>query len=129
MIRFQWKYALATLIIFVVEVLIATVFKNWFFVRAYLGDVIVVMLIYTFVLSFFEIENKKLLIAGIFLFSVFIEVLQYFEIADILGFKPGSWQHIVLGSSFSWWDILCYAVGCVVLLLLLQKRAKSESIP
>ncbi len=107
-----------TLLIFVVEVLIATVFKNLFFIRAYLGDVLVVMLIYTFILSFFNIQNRIKLLVGIFIFSVFIEVLQYFKTADLLGFKEGSIPHIVLGNSFSWIDIICYAVGCILLLLI-----------
>ena len=64
--RFDLKYFLLTIFIFIVEVLIATVFKDIFFVRAFLGDVIVVMLIYTFILSFFIIQNKPTLIAGIF---------------------------------------------------------------
>lgn len=114
--RFSLKYLFATIAIFLVEVAIATVFKHIFFVRAYLGDVIVVALIYTFILSFFDASApliKTKLIAGIFIFSVFIEVLQYFKAADLLGFKQGSIPYIVLGNSFSWIDILCYAVGCL----------------
>lgn len=98
--RFDLKYFLLTIFIFIVEVLIATVFKDIFFVRAFLGDVIVVMLIYTFILSFFIIQNKPALIAGIFLFPVVIEVSQYFKTADLPGFKPGSVAAIVLGNIF-----------------------------
>lgn len=104
-----------TLVIFAVEVLIATVFKSWFFVRAYLGDVFVVMLVYTFILTFFEVKNKSKLILGVFIFAVSIEVLQYFKTADVLGFKEGSIPHIMLGNSFSWVDILCYAAGCLLI--------------
>ena len=118
--RFSLNYFLASLFIFLIEVAIATLFKHIFFVRAYLGDVIVVVLIYTFVLSFFQIKNKTALIAGIFIFSVFIEVLQYFKTADLLGFKEGSIPHIVLGNSFSWVDILCYAVGCWLIFLVIK---------
>lgn len=109
-----------------VEVLIATVFKHWFFVRAYLGDVIVVLLIYTFILSFFEVKNKSILILGIFIFSVLIETLQYLGIAEYLQLKPGSIAHIVVGSSFSWIDILCYAAGCLLLWLLPKKEPATK---
>ena len=109
-----------------VEVLIATVFKHWFFVRAYLGDVIVVLLIYTFILSFFEVKNKSILILGIFIFSVLIETLQYLGIAEYLQLKPGSIAHIVVGSSFSWIDILCYAAGCLLLSLLPKKEPATK---
>ncbi len=113
--KFNLKLFLLTILIFIIEVAIATVFKDIFFVRAYLGDVLVVMLIYTFVLSFFEIKNKTKLIVGIFIFSAFIEVLQYFKIADLIGLKKGSIPYIMLGNSFSWMDILCYGVGCFLI--------------
>ena len=118
MMKFNLKYLLLSTVIFLVEVSIATIFKDIVFVRSYLGDVLVVMLIYTLILSFFEIENRTKLIIGIFIFSVFVEVLQYFKIADILGLKPGSIAAIVVGNSFSWIDILCYAVGSVILYLI-----------
>lgn len=115
--RFAIRYFLLTIVLFMVEVLIATTFKDLFFVRAYLGDVIVVMLLYTLILSFFKIENRTKVIIGIFIFSVTVEVLQYFKIADLLNLKPGSIAAIVVGNSFSWIDILCYGVGCIILYL------------
>lgn len=115
--KFNLKYFIATLIIFLIEVAIATVFNGNVFVRAYLGDVIVVILIYTFILSFFEIKNKTVLVLGVFIFSVIIEVLQYLGIAEFLNLKPGSIAHIVVGSSFSWLDILSYFAGGVLILI------------
>ena len=111
--KFNLYYFIATIILFITEVLIANVFKDLFFVRAYLGDVLVTILIYTFVKSFFNISTGKLLI-GVFIFSVFIEVLQYFNIADVLGLKRGSIAYIVVGNSFSWIDIICYGAGCLI---------------
>ena len=111
--KFNLYYFIATIILFITEVLIATVFKDLFFVRAYLGDVLVTILLYTFVKIFFNISPGKLLI-GVFIFSVFIEVLQYFYIADLLGLKRGSIAYIVVGNSFSWIDIICYGAGCLI---------------
>jgi len=118
--KFNLKYFSATIFIFLIEVLIATKLKNQFFIRAYLGDVIVVLLIYSFVLSFFEIKSKTILLAGIFIFSCIIEFAQYLGITEMLRLKPGSIAHIVVGSSFSWWDILCYFAGCFILLLFIK---------
>lgn len=112
------KYFLLSILLFFIEVLIATIFKDIVFVRSYLGDVIVVILIYTLVLTFFKVENRTKLITGIFIFSVIVEVLQYFKIADVLGLKPGSIPAIVVGNSFSWIDILCYAAGCTIIFLI-----------
>ncbi|GAA5091273.1 hypothetical protein GCM10023210_18460 [Chryseobacterium ginsengisoli] len=119
-LKFSLKYFLLTITIFLVEVLIATKLKHIFFVRAYLGDVIVVILIYTFIKSFFKIENNEKLILGILIFSFLVEFAQYFNIAEKLGFREGSLMYIVIGNSFSWIDILCYAVGCLLLFLFVK---------
>lgn len=117
--KFNLKYFLLTFLIFFIEVLIATKFKNNFFIRAYLGDIIVVILIFTFFKSFTKINDQKLIL-GIFLFSCLAEFAQFFNIAEKLGFQPGSVMYIVIGNSFSWIDILCYAVGCVLLYIYTQ---------
>jgi len=126
--KFNLKYFLLSIFIFLVEVLIATVLKNQFFIRAYLGDVIVVMLLYTLVKSFF-ITNDTKLILGIFAFSCLIEFAQFFNIAEKLGFQPGSLMYIVIGNSFSWIDILCYGVGCLILYLLVKISSKQKESP
>lgn len=120
-LKFKPKYLLLTILIFLVEVLIATVLKNNFFIRAYLGDVIVVILLYTFVKSFFTVNDTKLIL-GIFAFSCVVEFAQYFTIAEKLGFQPGSLMYIVIGNSFSWVDIACYAAGCLLLYLLVKLK-------
>lgn len=113
-IQFNTKCFLIAVFIFAIEVLIATVWTDIFFVRAYLGDVIVVMLMYYFILAFVKTEKTKLIIT-IFIFACIIEFTQYFHFAEILGFKKNKIMMIVLGNSFSWIDILCYAVGCLVI--------------
>jgi len=118
-LQFSLKYLLLTVLIFLVEVLIATKLSHIFFVRAYLGDVIVVMLLYTFVKSFVKVNNEKLIL-GILIFSFLIEFAQYFNIAEKLGFRPGSLMYIVIGNSFSWIDNLCYAAGCLLLYLIIK---------
>jgi len=123
--KFNLKYSLLTIFIFLVEVLIATVLKDQFFIRAYLGDVIVVMLLYTLVKSFFIINDTKLIL-GIFAFSCLIEFAQFFNIAEKLGFQPGSLMYIVIGNSFSWIDILCYGVGCLILYFLIKIKFNQQ---
>ncbi|WP_336686809.1 DUF2809 domain-containing protein [Chryseobacterium bernardetii] len=123
--QFSLKYLLISVFIFLIEVLIATELKDIFFVRAYLGDVIVVMLLYTLIKSFFRVNNEKLIL-GILIFSCLVELAQYFNIAEKLGFREGSLMYIVIGNSFSWIDILCYVAGCLLLYLFI-KVTKEES--
>ncbi|REC80474.1 DUF2809 domain-containing protein [Chryseobacterium elymi] len=124
--KFSPTYLLLTIFIFLTEVLIATKLADIFFVRAYLGDVIVVMLLYTFVKTFVKINDEKLIL-GILIFSCIVEFAQYFMVAEKLGFRPGSLMYIVIGNSFSWIDILCYAAGCLLLFLGLKfTQSKKE---
>ncbi|WP_300673338.1 DUF2809 domain-containing protein [Soonwooa sp.] len=116
-LKFNFKNLIIAIIIFVIEVLIATTFKDIFFVRAYLGDVLVVMLMYYFVKAFVEVNNTKLIIA-LLIFSCIVEFLQYFHFAEVLGFKDNKIMMIVLGNSFSWIDILCYLAGGLILYLI-----------
>ena len=115
--KFDYKSLLIAIFIFIVEVLIATKLKNIFFVRAYLGDVFVVMLMYYFITAFFDFNSKKLIV-GIFIFSCLIEFAQYFHFGELMGFKDNRIVMIMLGNSFSWLDILCYFAGCVILYLI-----------
>ena len=108
---FNYKYFLTTIFLFLAEASIATIFKDIIWLRAYFGDVLVVILIYTFILTFLEIKNKTPLNIGIFLFACVIEFAQYFHFAEWFGLKDNTIAMIVLGNSFSLIDILCYAMG------------------
>lgn len=114
--KFYYKSFLIAIFIFAVEVLIATELKNIFFVRAYLGDVFVVMLMYYFIKAFFDFNPTKLIV-WIFIFSCLIEFAQYFHFGELLGFKDNRIVMIMLGNSFSLIDILCYFAGCAVIFL------------
>lgn len=106
------KYLAAFLILFAAEVLIA-LFVHDGFVRPYLGDVLVVILLYFFVRIIIP-EGIRLLPLYIFLFAAVIEVLQYFDFVDLIGLGGNRIARIILGTTFSFADILCYAVGCLL---------------
>lgn len=112
--KFNYKNLIISVILFIIEVLIATTFKDIFLVRAYLGDVLVVLLMYYFIKAFMDINPKQLIIALV-LFSCTLEVLQYFHFAELLGLKNNKIAMIVLGNSFSGIDILCYFAGGIIL--------------
>ena len=93
-----------------VEILIA-LFVHDGFIRPFVGDVIVVAVIYYFIRIFFPVDIKYLLLY-IFIFSVVVELTQLIGLTQIA--SGGSrFLQILAGTSFSIWDILCYAIGCV----------------
>ena len=105
-------YLIAFLTLVAVEVLIA-LFVHDGFVRPYVGDVIVVMVIFCFVRIF--IPNKvPLLPLYVFLFSLAVEIGQYFDFVALLGLEQNRFLSVLLGRTFSLSDILCYAVGCAI---------------
>lgn len=106
-------YLAVTVLLFVVELLIA-LFVHDNFIRPYVGDVLVVVLLYTFVRIFIP-QGGRLLPLYIFLFAAGVEVLQYFRIAEVLGLSDHRVLSVVIGSVFDVKDIVCYGVGCALL--------------
>ena len=106
-------YLVAVIILFVIELIIA-LYVHDNFIRPYVGDILVVILIYTF-LRIFIPEKIKLLPLYIFIFAAGVEILQYFEIVKILGLQDNAFFRTLIGSVFDIKDIVCYGVGCVIL--------------
>lgn len=116
MFSFNLKYFFFASVIFIVEVLIALFVRDKF-IRPYFGDYLVVILIYCAIRSFIKISPVKLSIS-VFLFACFIEVLQYFKIADSLGLSGNEIAKTVIGYGFEWWDIIAYTLGVATVLVL-----------
>ncbi len=114
MFKFHPRYFYATVLLFLIEVFIG-VFIHDSFIRPFGGDVLVVILIYCFVKSFWKIR-PNVAITGVFIFACIVEWLQYLNIIDILGIRQYKLLVIILGSSFDWNDILAYATGSAILL-------------
>lgn len=88
-------YIISFLVIFCIEVLIALyVCDN--FVRPYIGDVLVVVLVYSFVRIFLPTGIPRMPFY-VFLFACFIEVMQYFQLVETLGITNRA-AKIILGS-------------------------------
>lgn len=95
--------------LFLIEILIAR-FVNDAFIRPYLGDFLVVILIYSFLMSISSISVLKGL-ALVLAFAFSIEFLQLVDIVHLLQQQPSRLLTIILGSSFSGWDLLAYSLG------------------
>lgn len=122
LIRFNRQYFILTVILFIVEVLIA-MYLNDRIIRPYIGDVLVVMLIYCFVRSFVNTPVLPTAI-GTLLFAYLIEVLQYIHIVQIIGLQDYSLARTVMGTSFEWIDMLAYTVGIAIVLLIERKKIR-----
>ena len=108
-------YIIATVVIFITEFLIA-LYVHDDIIRPYVGDVLVTLLLCTLVRSVYIKPIPKLWL-WVFAFSIFVEVTQYFHLADLLGIKNRVIRTI-MGTDFAFMDIVCYFVGCLAFFLI-----------
>ncbi len=113
-IVFNKFYFSAALLFFIIEVFIALFIKDKF-VRPYVGDYLVVILLYCFLKSFW---NGVPAIAGVvvLLFSFMVEVGQYFQLVKRLGLHDSPLARTVIGTGFDWGDMLAYILGFLTIL-------------
>lgn len=116
-------YAFTFIILAIIEVLIA-LFVRDNFIRPYVGDMLVVILIYCFIRIFIP-DKLKFLPLYVFIFALVVEISQYFNLIDTLGLSESYLAQCILGSSFDFKDILCYALGCVICAVCSYKKIKS----
>jgi len=109
------KYLFAFLALFIIIVLIA-LYGTSGFIRYHFGDILIVILIYCFIKSFVRNRMKWLPLA-IFIFSVLVEIGQYFHLVERLGLAHISIARVAIGMTFDPWDIVMYFIGCVLLYL------------
>ncbi len=117
------KYGIAFALLLLIEVIIA-LYVHDSFIRPYVGDMLVVILVYSFTRIFIP-EKCRLLPLYVFLFAAGVEVLQYFKLVHILGLEDNRFLRIVLGSVFDIKDIVCYGVGCILLEAFERKKGRS----
>lgn len=110
--KINYKNLSIFFILLIVEIYIA-LFIHDNIVRPFVGDVLVVDVIYFFIKSF---SNKlKFLPVYVFLFACLIEVGQYFNLVSILHMEKFKVARIIIGSNFDFNDILCYLIGAIFL--------------
>ncbi len=106
-------FLITFIILLVIEVLIALYVQDDF-IRPYVGDILVVVLLY-YLVRIFLLEKAPFLPLYLFLFAAGIELLQYFQFVELLGLQNNTFARILLGSVFDWRDIGCYAIGCILI--------------
>ena len=116
LLRLHKSYLIITGILFCTEIIIA-VFMHDTIIRPYVGDFLVVILIYCFIQSFFNLSVIKLSI-GVLLFAYILEALQYFKLVQLLGLDNSEFAKIIIGVHFEWIDIIAYTLGIISVLIL-----------
>ncbi|NBW10589.1 MAG: DUF2809 domain-containing protein [Caulobacteraceae bacterium] len=102
-------YALAALIVFGIEVVIA-LFVHDGFVRPYLGDALVIGLIYLVLRAVTPLPVLPA-VAATLAFAFAVEFAQALNLIDALGLRSNALARTVLGSSYDLRDFVAYAAG------------------
>jgi hypothetical protein len=125
MVTFRIRYFLIALLLFLIEISIA-IFVHDNIVRPYVGDFLVVILIYCFLRAFFNIKITLAAISTL-LFAFTVEWLQYLNIIQILGLQDSRIMNIVIGNLFEWIDLLAYTLGIGLVLIIEKTRSASKN--
>ena len=110
--RLKQTYAGIALVIFLVEVFIASFFESGF-VRNQLGDLLVVGLLYFLAGAVFPYNRVKTAL-GVLIFSFFVELIQASPFLEIMGWQDQTWAKLVFGNSFQYHDLLMYTLGVIL---------------
>jgi hypothetical protein len=114
--KFNKRYYLWAVLLLLTEVLIALHLHDSF-IRPFGGDVLVVILLYCMLKSVVTLKVNTAAII-VLLIAYIIEMLQYLNIVYILGWGNSPLARTLIGTTFTWIDILAYTIGIIIVLLI-----------
>lgn len=104
-------YAIIFVLLFLTEVLIA-LYVHDDFIRPYIGDVLVTILICCLCRTVIP-KGVPALPIYVFIFATLVEATQYIELVKLLGLENNVLLSTIMGTSFSHIDLVCYGIGCL----------------
>jgi hypothetical protein len=120
MFRIKRLYLIATIILFIIELFIGFYVHDKF-IRPFIGDLLVVILLYCFVKSILNITTTKAAIY-VLLFAYFVEIMQGLKFVELIGLSNYKIARILIGTTFSWIDIICYTIGIAIVIIVEKLR-------
>jgi len=115
-LRFDREAALWAALVFIIEVLIATVWSHHPWLRGFVGDVLAVVWVYFLLKTVIKAETPGLALSALAV-GCLVELAQY--VAAVNGWHvQNRVLRIVLGSVADWMDVVAYVVGFLLVLAL-----------
>lgn len=121
----KWIYLVLFVLLLLAELCIALYVHDGI-VRPYIGDYLVVVMLYCLLRALLPISVVRACCA-VLLLAYLIELLQYLQLLRFLGLAESRLAHLVLGSSFAWLDMLAYTAGIATVWLLEKGRQRAVS--
>lgn len=123
MLRFNLVYFVLAVLLVATDILIVDSLHDAV-IRPYGGDLLWGIFLYCLVRCLVNSPVVPTAIA-VLVFCYAEETLQYFHLADRLGFRKPSLMRTLIGTSFTWVDMLCYTLG-IGMVLILEGRLKKR---
>lgn len=109
--RARLIYAAVFAVLFAIEIIIGLYVHDQF-VRPYIGDMLVVVLLWALVRMI--IPFRAVWLSGaIYVFAVLVELSQMIPLVDFLEIE-NRLIRVLMGTSFAVGDLFAYAAGCIV---------------
>jgi ABC-type Fe3+-siderophore transport system permease subunit len=119
-------YLLLTALLLTIEIYIAVYVRDEF-IRPIFGDFLSVILLYCFFKTIFDKSVFRLALVSL-LIAYFLEILQFLQFLKTTGLGQYRILKILIGSSFSWGDILAYTLGFVFILIVESLKRKKFNL-
>lgn len=123
MFYFDRKYFILTVILLLIEIAIA-LFVHDRFIRPFVGDFLVVILMYCSLKSFWK-ASPRMIALSVLAFAFVVEFLQYFDFLSLVGLKENRLARIIFGNTFSTLDLVAYTFG-IGLILIIENQKKDD---
>ncbi|MCX7747464.1 MAG: DUF2809 domain-containing protein [Clostridia bacterium] len=105
-------------------VVIVKLFNDNLFIRGYIGDMIVILLIYFLISVFYNFKPLTLTIITLVL-AFLAEFSQYINLATFLGLQHNTFAQLTIGSVFDPYDLVVYTVGAFLVYIIDTKLVRN----
>lgn len=114
-------YLTFAFVCFLLCVLIVKLFNNQVMIRGFVGDVIVVVLIYFLAKSFYQFK-PAILALFVLIIAFSTEIVQYMRIIKYIGLEGNRVAELTIGAVFDPMDLLAYSIGVTLVYLFDSKQ-------
>jgi len=121
--KVRFNYFLIAITLLLIEIAIG-LWINDGFIRPYLGDFLVTILIYAF-LMFTGIWSWKKTLWITMIICYVVEIAQYFQLVNLLQLEHYKLARVLIGTHFSWIDMLCYTLAGIAIFIIETKRGSN----
>lgn len=116
-------YLILSIISFTACFLIVKLFNNNLFIRGFIGDIIVILLIYFLIKTIYDFNAFKIAFFTLVL-AFTTEFLQYYKLTSLLGLEHNKIAQLILGSIFDPYDLLAYFIGIILVYIIDTKLVR-----